>query len=102
MGGLMLTQTEVEAILQARIKVAGESCNGHHRNRVFGQITALIFVLTGEVIHVNEGTNIREILRLCQTPYKDSEDGGIELSDEWMAAHELTDDFHHARLSTRW
>jgi hypothetical protein len=100
----MLTEEELRATILARMHVAAESGSSWHRRHVYGQIKALVYVLTGGVVTVSEETSIQVILDLCGIPHTpDPNDAdGILIPDKWMRAHELTDDYRHPRLATVW
>ena len=95
----MLTEEELRAVIVVRWHVAAESCRDLHRSVVFGQIKALVFVLTGKAVVIDLDTSPESILELCGIPFTVRADGnGVDISDEWCQAHELDGHLKHRRL----
>jgi hypothetical protein len=77
----MVRQTEVEAMLVARIMVATDSGNTHHITHCEGQMRALLAVLTGETPPLIGRLKVTTILKLASIPHTEREDGSANIDE---------------------
>lgn len=104
-----LDEKELRAIIYCRLTAASDSCNSHHRNRVYGQIQGLLYALTGEYLSLGDHSPTSDIFDFAGIPYKKLKGGAtLEIPDEWMKEHGFDPDGkggygdHHPRFSERW
>lgn len=107
-----LTAAEIRAIIYIRIDVAAKSCNSYHRASVFGQLTGLLFALTGNVHFFNERSSTADVLTAARIPFslvqRGDESATVETSDLWMQEHGFAQEAdgsygsRHPRFSELW